>query len=135
MTLGGVASAFRRGELASVPQIPPGDLLSVELSSSFQSHSVVRLDAAVIELSIARRLSLSAVLGYPLAGVLVGPQVVGDPPATEKIERFRAFDEHRPAEQHPDEAALIQSAQWAAVELEALFEATVDSGGRERAGD
>lgn len=64
--------------------------------------------------------------------------VMGDPAAAEKIERFRAFDEHLLAEQHllhKDEAALIQSAQQARMELEALFKAAADSGGRERAGD
>ena len=62
---------------------------------------------------------------------------LGDPDGAAKIERFRAFDERLLVEQHllhKDEAALIQSAQQARVELESLFEAATADGTR-RAGD
>lgn len=51
--------------------------LSVEHGSSFLQSGVVFLIAAVFMVPLAKRLQLGAVLGYLLAGVLIGPSVLG----------------------------------------------------------
>ena len=47
------------------------------ITSEFLQSSVVFLSAAVIAVPIAQRLGLGSVLGYLLAGVLIGPWGLG----------------------------------------------------------
>ncbi len=49
----------------------------MEHGSSFLPSGVVFLIAAVFMVPLAKRLQLGAVLGYLLAGVLIGPSVLG----------------------------------------------------------
>ncbi|WP_171523618.1 cation:proton antiporter domain-containing protein, partial [Acinetobacter baumannii] len=49
----------------------------MEHGSSFLQSGVVFLIAAVFMVPLAKRLQLGAVLGYLLAGVLIGPSVLG----------------------------------------------------------
>lgn len=65
--------------------------------------AVVFLSAAVCAVLLSKRLKLGAVIGYLLAGVVIGPQVL------------KLITD--------DEQALIQSAAQSRKELAALFEA------------
>ncbi len=57
----------------------------------FLQSAVVLLLAAVLAVPLSKRLKLGAVLGYLLAGVVIGPQVLGLIRDTERVAQFSEF--------------------------------------------
>ncbi|MBD0300087.1 MAG: cation:proton antiporter, partial [Nitrososphaera sp.] len=47
------------------------------MGGSFLLHAVVYLTAAVFCVPLAKRLGMGSVLGYLLAGIIIGPFVLG----------------------------------------------------------
>jgi monovalent cation:H+ antiporter-2, CPA2 family len=58
---------------------------------SFFYQAIIYLSAAVLAVPIAKRLGLGSVLGYLLAGILIGPAVLGWGDDTESLMHFAEF--------------------------------------------
>ncbi|HAL71462.1 MAG TPA: potassium transporter, partial [Verrucomicrobiales bacterium] len=61
------------------------------MSSEFLFQAVVYLIAAVVAVPIAKRLGLGSVLGYLLAGIVIGPSLLGLVGEVEDVQHFAEF--------------------------------------------
>lgn len=61
------------------------------MSQTFLLQAVIYLFAAVIAVPVAQRLGLGSVLGYLIAGTLIGPSVLGLVGAVEDVQHFAEF--------------------------------------------
>lgn len=61
------------------------------MSQTFLLQAVIYLFAAVITVPVAQRLGLGSVLGYLIAGTLIGPSVLGLVGAVEDVQHFAEF--------------------------------------------
>jgi Kef-type K+ transport system membrane component KefB len=61
------------------------------MSSDFLSQAVIYLLAAIIAVPLAKRLGLGSVLGYLIAGTLIGPSVLNLVGQVEDVQHFAEF--------------------------------------------
>jgi monovalent cation:proton antiporter-2 (CPA2) family protein len=61
------------------------------MTSNFLFQAVIYLLAAVIAVPIAKRFGLGSVLGYLIAGVIIGPSILGLAGAVQDVQHFAEF--------------------------------------------
>lgn len=61
------------------------------MTPNFLFQSVIYLLAAVVAVPVAKRLGLGSVLGYLIAGVVIGPSVLGLAGAVQDVQHFAEF--------------------------------------------
>ncbi|MDZ4289454.1 MAG: monovalent cation:proton antiporter-2 (CPA2) family protein [Prosthecobacter sp.] len=61
------------------------------MTPNFLFQAVVYLLAAVVAVPVAKRLGLGSVMGYLIAGVIIGPSVFGLAGAVQDVQRFAEF--------------------------------------------
>ncbi|MEQ1750216.1 MAG: cation:proton antiporter, partial [Prosthecobacter sp.] len=61
------------------------------MTSDFLFQAVIYLLAAVVAVPVAKRLGLGSVLGYLIAGILIGPSLLGLVGKVEDVQHFAEF--------------------------------------------
>ena len=61
----------------SIPLVSTSPAEAAEATTAILESGAIMLGAALVFVTIFRRLKLGATLGYIVAGALIGPQVIG----------------------------------------------------------